>query len=313
MNTPPLLLDTDRFATALPSAGQPYSGQPYSGQPAARQLAADQSPASSSPAADRPLRAHDPDEVAGTGAAHGGGTPELTYRGGRVLDKPGYVSLFDGAYWSSAAGTKERSALERFGAFWVGSDNFRLLKEYGVKAASYVGSQLVSPTKTPSRVSDGDVRKMIESGLTSGAIPRGSAQTVYTVYLPPGAELVAPDGSTSHDGVGGYHMSFDTKDGKRIYYAVVAYSKDDNGIDLTGRPVDNMTITASHEWAEAATDPDVNNGKLGWYDDRYGEVADIVIDLATKAKDIYGTEGGFAVQREWSEHDRRIELSPGHP
>ena len=47
-----------------------------------------------------------------------------------------------------------------------------------------------------------------------------------------------------------------------------------NGIDFTGTPIDNITITESHEITEAVTDPDVglaiqtgNPRYLGWYDD----------------------------------------------
>jgi hypothetical protein len=37
-----------------------------------------------------------------------------------------------------------------------------------------------------------------------------------------------------------------------------------------------MTLTASHEIAEAATDPNVGYGALGWYDDYYNaEIGDI--------------------------------------
>ena len=47
-----------------------------------------------------------------------------------------------------------------------------------------------------------------------------------------------------------------------------------NGIDFTGTPIDNITITESHEITEAVTDPDVGlaieTGDphfLGWYDE----------------------------------------------
>jgi hypothetical protein len=39
--------------------------------------------------------------------------------------------------------------------------------------------------------------------------------------------------------------------------------------------LDTMTETASHEIAEAVTDPDVNYQTEGWYDDSWGEVGDI--------------------------------------
>jgi hypothetical protein len=111
-------------------------------------------------------------------------------------------------------------------------------------------------------------------------------------------------------GMGGYHYSFTTKNGQKVYYAAVVYAEGTNGIDFTGDPLKNMSIAATHEWFEAVTDPDVNNGRLGWYDQQYGEVGDIPITTSPALKDSFGTIGGFTVQKEWSNRDGRSEITP---
>jgi len=67
---------------------------------------------------------------------------------------------------------------------------------------------------------------------------------------------------------------------------------------LQGAPaIDDLTEVASHEIAEAVTDPDVDHSVIGWYDDAAdGEVADLA-NLQWVAL------GGLAVQRIADKHD----------
>lgn len=256
----------------------------------------------------QPLDSPSPD--ASTARATARSAPHLTFHGGKVLDAPGIVSLFAGKFWDTTKGKEQRASLERFAQSWSSGLNLKTLKEYGVRMAKALGGAAVSAESAPKRVTDNQIRSMVSEAVRTGALKTDDPQAVFTVYLPPGTELVAPDGTSSREGMGGYHMSFDTPDGRRLYYAAIAYSTADNGIDITGKPLDNITVTSSHEWAEAATDPDVNNGKLGWYDERYGEVADIVIDIAQTPSQVFGRLDGFAVQREWSEKQHRTVLTP---
>ena len=129
---------------------------------------------------------------------------------------------------------------------------------------------------------------------------RPDGKTVYTVFLPPGVTLVA-DGVDSRHGLGGFHGRYtDTASGKPVYYAVVAYADERNGLRFTNNSVDNISIAASHEWSEAVTDPDVNAAKPGWYDRNFGEIGDIPVNLGYPLSQLWGRVGGCAVQREWS-------------
>jgi len=92
---------------------------------------------------------------------------------------------------------------------------------------------------------------------------------VYFVFTPPGVEVYDSNGDNSVDDFYSFH-DYDFESG--FAYAVVPY-------DDTLQDPRLMTLYASHELAEAVTDPQPYEGTLGWYDDYYGEVADIPATL----------------------------------
>ena len=159
--------------------------------------------------------------------------------------------------------------------------------------------------------------------------------------------MLEDDGASSEHGLGGFHGNVETTDGRPVYYAVVVYSQRTsdgvNGIDFTGKPIDNVTITESHEITEVVTDPDIGmaieSGDprfLAWYDDTTpilrrdgspilddwgrpmrgkGEIGDIPVLNAELEGDedlssVWGRVGGFAFQTEWSNSDGKAELAP---
>jgi hypothetical protein len=147
-----------------------------------------------------------------------------------------------------------------------------------------------------------EIESAVKAALASKQVPAPDGQTVYTVFLDPATVLRSSDGSDSRHGLGGYHGSFvDRSSGKRVYYAALAYAGAGSGVPFTKSARDNTTIAASHEWAEAVTDPDVNAGRLGWYDRDYGEVGDIPLSAGLPLSAAWGRVDGFAVQKEWSE------------
>ena len=117
---------------------------------------------------------------------------------------------------------------------------------------------------------------MVTAQVRSGGFDASDPERIFMLVLPPGATL-EDGGASSTAGLGGFHGNVTAKDGHPVYYAVVVYSQRSggvNGIDFTGTPIDNITITESHEITEAVTDPDVglaiqtgNPRYLGWYDD----------------------------------------------
>lgn len=233
----------------------------------------------------------------------------LTYRGGKLLKNPSFSSIFLGKYWLTERGKSDKEFQDKFAGDLIKGPYTHIWKEYGVKKGKFIGSTVFPEQSKNQTIDDSKIQKIVWEEIKNNKVKNESVDTIYTVYLPPGKILEAPgEEITSLDGLGGYHSSFDLPNGKRIYYAALVYSAKENGIDFTGKSKDNITITASHEWTEAVTDPDVNNGKLGWYDNRFGEIADIIISIGTPIKQAYDYLNGYAVQKEWSNRDKKFEI-----
>lgn len=237
-------------------------------------------------------------------------TPRVTFRGGKILKTPKFVSIYLGKFWQTLKGKALKVYNDKFARSLFKSRHMEIWKEYGVGKGTFLGSDVVTPAVTSRTINDTQIQRLVQKEIDAGRVPPENGETVYSVYLPPGMVLRAPGEGTSLDGIGGYHMSYNTADGKKVYYSAIVYSDGENGIDFNGNPKDNMTIVSSHEWSEAATDPDVNNGKLGWYNDEYGEIGDIPLSMGMPLNEVYGRINGYAVQKEWSNKDSRAELVP---
>src|SRR5262249_43468970 len=118
--------------------------------------------------------------------------------------------------------------------------------------------------------------------INAGYLQSPDANRLYVVYVEPGVSILNDHDniSTSIRDFAGYHAAFAGRTaggyGADIHYAVIAYAGGYNTIFPGLTPFGSMTLTASHEIAEAATDPNVNYRALGWYDDYIGgEIGDI--------------------------------------
>ena len=287
-----------------------------------------------------------PRNGAGGAGAMNVATGHVTFHGGKVLRSPDVVPVYVGAYWQSLEGKRDRVRNDAAMAALVKDPGQTgIWKEYGS------GSGTTSPSKviagaTHRDWSKEDVEALVEAQVRAGNLDAGDPERIFTVVLPPGATLRDGEASST-DGLGGFHGNVTARDGHPVYYAVVVYSQrrgdQVNGIDFTGKPIDNITVTESHEIAEAVTDPDVGLAiqtgdprYLGWYDDTTpvrrrdgsvvlddegrpmrgkGEIDDIPILNAelegdSALKSAWGRSGGFAFQTGWSNRDGKSELAP---
>lgn len=229
----------------------------------------------------------------------------LTNRGGKVLAQPEFQPIYVGSYWRRGAGAKDRAYNDAFAKDLVKGNHEALLSQYGVGQGRFAPSTVVSGA-SPKSFTQADVVALVQKQIASGAVKDGP-ETVHMVVLPPGTVL--KDGNVdSTQGLGGYHGSYADAQGKSVYYAVVCYSQGANGIDFTGTGRNNVTITESHEFDEAATDPDVGTGKLGWYNTQYGEIGDLAVNSGLVPLDkAFGKDsGGYDVQVEWSNKDGKF-------
>src|SRR5207302_10484152 len=118
----------------------------------------------------------------------------------------------------------------------------------------------------PSVLPDDQIRAEIRAQVAAGHLRRPDADTLYVVFTPPGVTVMDNQGKDSlHDFVG-YHGYAWIGD---FAYAVIPYAED---------APEWMTVPASHELAEAVTNPQPylqRLGRGGWYDDTNGEIGDI--------------------------------------
>ena len=314
-----------------------------------------ESPAAAS-AHSRRFEPADPDRIefedlqpAGTPARAGTASVEtghLTFHGGKVLRSPDVVPVYVGPYWQTLQGKRDRARNDNAMAALVKDPGQTgIWKEYGA------GPGTTSPSKVLVSVSHRDFSKedveaLVEAQVRAGNLDAADPERVFTLVLPPGATLRDGEASSTA-GLGGFHGNVTARDGHPVYYAVVVYSQRTgnqlNGIDFTGTPIDNITITESHEITEAVTDPDVGLAietgdphYLAWYDDTTpirrrdgtavldafgrpmrgkGEIGDIPVLNAelegdSELRSVWGRRGGSAFQTEWSNRDARAELEP---
>jgi len=201
------------------------------------------------------------------------------------------TDYFDGFFKSLFADGRYLSNLSQYdtGGYQVGT---------GTLATMTVDEQ--APVAT---IQDADIRTEIRAQIAAGNLPKQTANTLYFVFTPPNTLVVNAYGDDSQNNFAGYHDFDSNSDG--FAYAVIPYD------DRLSNP-HGMTLYASHELAEAITDPEPGDGTLGWYDNRNGEVGDIPVSLYQARKiaksalvDELDLPDGtiYQVQREWSNQD----------
>jgi hypothetical protein len=104
-------------------------------------------------------------------------------------------------------------------------------------------------------VMESDIQNMIVSEVGNKGVPATTANTLYFVFIQPGA-LSQFDTQNSF---GGHHRSF-TNGGNTYYYAVIPLSLATAPTGSFQQTFPGITSVASHELAEAITDPILNTG-----------------------------------------------------
>ena len=216
-------------------------------------------------------------------------SPKLTYRNGPLLTNVEVFTLFWGSGWEKAPASGLISQINQFFTYIVASPLIDQLAEYSVAGKSighgkFLGTLTVTSPAPAKTLQDSAIQNFVQQQITSGAVPKPGANTLYVVYVESGV-TVEQGGSASCQSFCGYHDSF----GSNIFYGVLPYP-DCSGCTGGQDTFTALTVTTSHELCEAITDPIPGQG---WYDDANGEIGDI---CAWKTK----TVGKYTVQQEWS-------------
>jgi hypothetical protein len=211
--------------------------------------------------------------------------PTVNYYGGNVLPHVEAQGLYYGSGWLNNATTGQ---FEGYLQYLVNSPYMDMLTQagYGVGRGSW-SQGIIDPVNLPSGsdLLDSTIRSTIQSEINGGFLQNPDPNRLYVVFVQ--ANVVVTNdingGSSSRfepHGFVGYHGAFAGSDrsgfSASIRYAVVVTPGGNyNGVSSTLPTFDQMTSIASHEIAEAATDPDVNYARNGWADPQLGEIGDI--------------------------------------
>jgi hypothetical protein len=242
-------------------------------------------------------------------------------------------NVYWGQAWSDPATlifspTAQERQLDRFMADIVNSPYLDMLGEYGVGRGSFVANHDVPPNgpanfradgTTRTTVTEAQITNMLDTEIRAGRLDVPDASHLYFVFLPPIVHSAFDDAT----GSAGHHASFVDTAGQQVFYAVITHP--DRGanvtaIGLTGSEsfFQMQTQGASHELAEAVTDPQVWQDSsgfhgTGWHDGTSGnalgnEIGDIPQQDLTAGRvqgSITGTLDGYLVQELWSNHANR--------
>lgn len=227
--------------------------------------------------------------------------PAVTYHGGPLLSHVAIEPLFIGSYWNTSAGAQQASQLDAYLSFLSNSSYMDMLNEYNVGRGGLLDNGFVDTSASGAVLADTTIRTLIDRDIQRGALQPPNPSRLYVVFTAPNVD-VTYQGGDSRTTFLGYHDSFTDSGGQSVCYAVLPHPIG-NG-DITGlNDFQTLTNMASHEVAEAATDPD----GTGWYDTRTGEE---IGDLAQGRGDS-GTLNGYDVQGEWSAQRKAAVLPAG--
>ncbi|HET9993654.1 MAG TPA: hypothetical protein VFQ65_34185 [Kofleriaceae bacterium] len=227
-------------------------------------------------------------------SAHGP-PPQLVSAGGPVLTAPRTQPIF----WSTDAAYQAK--IEDFDQKLAIYDYWGIAtSEYGV---GYIHALPSIVTTDPVPTTGDELTTWLAQKLDGTHTAEGwpaevDPQTIYSVFLPPGAVLHDPSGD-SCAAYGAYHDEAMGAHGESIVYALMPRC------NYGGPLIDDLTASYSHELIEAATDPLVEtDGAFGEADaDNYvmgytpgAETGDYCEYLSGA----YIRMEGYEVQRTWS-------------
>ena len=243
--------------------------------------------------------------------------PELIANGGDVLTAPVVVTV-------TFPGDVNADSYESFGDRLGGTSYWKsIVGEYGVgPTTSGAANHVRETTAPPADWSDGDIDAYIADHANNHAKygwPAPTDQTIYTIYVPKTTNVTLQGNDTCSSGIGGFHTSTVAL-GMNVAYAIVLQCS------YGSKATTPRTVTATHELAEAVTDPHPQSGAPGYYglDDDHvaweifmsrnvenGDMCEIYRE--SRYSDTIDTGFAFNTQRCWSNASAKAGHNPCVP
>jgi hypothetical protein len=221
---------------------------------------------------------------------------DLVFHGGKVIPQMEFQNVYLGGKdsWKET----DVASIERASLMMMRHRRLNnVMKQYfpNKMLGCDVREGFVLEEPKPAVLDEPDVQAIVTRLYDKKLIRRSDlGTTIFNLVLPSGTVLKL-DGSSSLNGLGGYHGSTHIKrNGKTItlYYSANCYSEvkngRENGIAVFNKPWKNVVGTLYHEMQEFRTDPDVGDAIreneddfLGWTSRRGHEIGDQPIFVAS--------------------------------
>jgi hypothetical protein len=222
----------------------------------------------------------------------------VTYRGGPLLQHVKVSTLFWGSSWKGSPIPDYLNSF--FTALFADGRYMANLAQYSAGGYTIGNGEFAGTTTDDqdlsAQVTDAQIQAEIGAQVAAGGLPQPDPDTLYVVVVPGSEPVTDPHGTVSTRHFNAYH--YYSQNGGFAYAVVIDHSQA------------QLTKSASHEMAEAVTDPQVDrDSTLGWYDDRNGEIGDIPNALYAAGRIgqsqwldvLVGSDGTqYVVQTEWS-------------
>jgi hypothetical protein len=257
----------------------------------------------------------------------------VTSHGGPALTNVQAQALYLGSDWLNSTYNPQAHRLDSFLGNIVNSSYMDMLHNagYGVgRGSANSGAYWSANIDKTQYVQDSTIQNYLTASIDAGLLQPAGANNLYVVFLEDNVAFNAPAGNSFNNL--GYHSSFNASliypwggwYGANIHYAVVAYpggtvplatgsAPNGNYVDYTNHSwlsaQDAMTVAASHELAEAVTDPQVWQDSsgfhgTGWHDGTSGNSLGQEIGDISNAQTVY--LNGYAVQREADQNEQAM-------
>jgi hypothetical protein len=195
----------------------------------------------------------------------------VTYHGGPIIPHV-QVEALDFGWAANAVEAQQERYLSTAIGDLVSSGYMDVLNQYGAGRGTFDGTTSVGPTLPLEVLYDSSVQSILTTALSQNLLATPSPSQLYMIFVPARVTLPSNGGTTY-----GYHGHF-WYGSSDIRYAVVT----------TFSGMNAATATATHELAEAVTDPDGNAWWDNVYGDEIGETGSNGYALPTTGFDGYG-------------------------
>lgn len=233
--------------------------------------------------------------------------PQVKSFGGPVITAPKVVPI-----WFTGD-DNFRTGNDQFLTAFTATDQWaQMVGEYGVGPLT-VAPDIVTSDPVPTATAELEPWLTSMSDGTHAGWPVPDGNTIYTVFLPPGA-VFDDEGSSNCNDWYGFHWETRPATGTGLIYAVIGRCTRE-----VGNYFDWMTSIETHEFAEAATDPRFDTAPafrdMDMAHELYrilpgAEVGDMCEHMSSANARIVGT---YKVQREWSNAAAAADRDPCVP